>query len=256
MSTVLILNKSSECENCADRKKNAFCNLPSEEIIKIQNYISTRKKYKEKETIYSQGENIGTVFVVKSGCLLLYNVSENGRRQILKVALPGDLVGLGRINLRNSAYGVKAITEAELCVFSEDVFKHIIRNEPNIAQRILLILSNEVSYFQFRLLNNGQKSARASIASLIMELCTKVKNQLPNLVDSKTGFCYFPLNQEGLADSCGLTKVHVNRVLNAFKKEGLIESAHKRMRIVDKERLTRIGQFDENLFKPQQLAIH
>jgi DNA-binding GntR family transcriptional regulator len=52
-----------------------------------------------------------------------------------------------------------------------------------------------------------------------------------------------PMTQEQLADATGLTSVHVNRVLQALSKEGLIERERRFVRIPDWEALREAGGF-------------
>lgn len=53
-----------------------------------------------------------------------------------------------------------------------------------------------------------------------------------------------PLTQEQLGDTVGLTKVHVNRVLQRMRRESLISLSGKTLVIHDIERLGQIGEFD------------
>jgi hypothetical protein len=54
-----------------------------------------------------------------------------------------------------------------------------------------------------------------------------------------------PMTQEQLADATGLTAVHVNRVLMALAKDGLIERHKRHIRIPEWEALRRVAGFSE-----------
>src|SRR6185503_12278380 len=54
-----------------------------------------------------------------------------------------------------------------------------------------------------------------------------------------------PMTQEQLADATGLTPVHVNRVLMALAREGLIERHRRFLAIPDWEALRRVAGFSE-----------
>jgi CRP-like cAMP-binding protein len=53
--------------------------------------------------------------------------------------------------------------------------------------------------------------------------------------------CEFPLTQTDIADSTGLTPVHVNRMVQALRKDGLIELRDKRLHMRDPANLRRVA---------------
>jgi hypothetical protein len=54
-----------------------------------------------------------------------------------------------------------------------------------------------------------------------------------------------PLTQSELADTLGLTAVHINRVLKKFRSDGLITLERRRLVLLDVTRLHEIAGFDE-----------
>jgi DNA-binding transcriptional regulator LsrR (DeoR family) len=56
----------------------------------------------------------------------------------------------------------------------------------------------------------------------------------------------FPITQEELGDTLGLSTVHVNRVLQRLRGDGLITLSEKRLTIHDVERLKAFAGFDPN----------
>src|SRR3546814_17843970 len=57
---------------------------------------------------------------------------------------------------------------------------------------------------------------------------------------------YLPLTQDHIGDATGLTFVHVNRILRTLRKEGVVEFHHRRLRILDPDRLVRVAGVDHN----------
>jgi CRP-like cAMP-binding protein len=58
-----------------------------------------------------------------------------------------------------------------------------------------------------------------------------------------------PLTQRELADTMGLTIVHVNRVLQRFRSEGLLGWSRQHFRILDFERLAHLSGFDSHYLR-------
>ena len=55
-----------------------------------------------------------------------------------------------------------------------------------------------------------------------------------------------PLTQVGLADTLGLTSVHVNRILQGFRRDNLIALAHHRLTLLDGGRLQKIAGLNQD----------
>jgi hypothetical protein len=55
-----------------------------------------------------------------------------------------------------------------------------------------------------------------------------------------------PLTQVELADTLGLTSVHINRILQGFRRDNLIALAHRRLTLLDVERLQTIAGFNQD----------
>jgi CRP-like cAMP-binding protein len=57
------------------------------------------------------------------------------------------------------------------------------------------------------------------------------------------GTIHLPITQAELGDTLGLSTVHVNRVLQELRKEGLIRFQGDALTILDWERLKTVGEF-------------
>jgi len=55
-----------------------------------------------------------------------------------------------------------------------------------------------------------------------------------------------PLTQADLADTTGMSTVHVNRSLQELRRQGLIELKNRRLTILNLPRLRAVGEFQAN----------
>ena len=55
-----------------------------------------------------------------------------------------------------------------------------------------------------------------------------------------------PLTQLELADTLGLTSVHINRILQGFRRDNLIALAQHRLTLLAVERLQKIAGFNQD----------
>jgi DNA-binding transcriptional regulator LsrR (DeoR family) len=88
----------------------------------------------------------------------------------------------------------------------------------------------------------GRRPADKRMAHLFCELLVRL--QAVGLVEDNS--FDFPLTQEELADTLGVSTVHVNRMLQDMRAAGLITLAGKRLAIHDVDGLNRMAEFDPN----------
>jgi len=88
--------------------------------------------------------------------------------------------------------------------------------------------------------NLGQRDAIERMAHLLCELFTRHK--AAGLVTDRT--FEFPLTQHELGDAMGLSNVHVNRIMQELRSQGLIATPGRQMVILDWEGLKQLGEFD------------
>ena len=99
----------------------------------------------------------------------------------------------------------------------------------------------DASIFREWLLNVGQREGYSRIAHIICELLLRLK--AVGLVENENTFD-MPITQAELADATGMTPVHVNRVLQALRNDGLIITNKRRVTIPDWQKLQDAGEFD------------
>ncbi len=239
--------KDADCNQCTVRSRALFGVVDDKNVRLTQDYRDKHRYFSAGDVLHLEQQPIDYAFTVYSGCLILYNDLENGSRLIMRVALPGDFVGFSRNNKGQLPYSIKAVTDVRVCMFLDSSIKRMIKQQPEIAQRLIDLQLSDAVLCNQRLLNLGSKTATQSLAYLIMELYSRIRVQSPKMFDSNTGETFFPLNQEDMGDALGLTKVHINRIIVAFKEQGLIACGHKKLKVIDEEQLSEIGQFDIDL---------
>ncbi|WXU00386.1 MAG: Nitrogen fixation regulation protein FixK [Catillopecten margaritatus gill symbiont] len=247
--TNILFPKLADCSQCTVRSRALFGVVDGDKIRVTQKYRDKHRAFSAGEVIHKEREYIDYAFTLRTGFLVLYNDLSNGGRQILRVVLPGDFVGFSRNNKGELLYSIKVEVDSTICLFFDDNVTKMVSENPEIAKRLIEIQSHEISLYQQRLLNLGQKTATENLAYLIMELYSRIRVQSPDYFNLTTGEAFFPLNQEDMGDALGLTKVHVNRVIADFKDQGLITCGRKKMCVIDEQHLSNIAEFDIDLIE-------
>src|SRR5688572_6532028 len=89
-----LTNRFSEtCDDCRRTTPDAFCNLPDTEFAELAS-LKIRRTYPRGSTILNEGQPAKSVFILCSGRVKLSTYSEEGKAIILRIAEPGELLGL------------------------------------------------------------------------------------------------------------------------------------------------------------------
>jgi CRP-like cAMP-binding protein len=88
----------------------------------------------------------------------------------------------------------------------------------------------------------GRRASAERVAHLMCELYLRARNI--GLIEEAQ--LQVPLSQSLLADSLGMTAVHLNRVLKKLRVEGAMTLKRGSLTITDPSKLAQIAGFDEN----------
>ena len=205
-----------------------------------------------KRDLISEGDAPRAVFVILDGWACHYRNLEDGSRQIVDFAIPGDLCDLNLFILDRMDHSIGAITRLKVAEVGREIFHRIVTNYPNITTALWWIELVSKSIHREWIVNVGQRSARQRIAHLFCEMFLRLESV--GLTDGIS--CDFPLTQNDIAETTGLTSVHVNRSIQELRREGLILFKRQRLTIPDMLKLQGAGLFNPDYLHIKRLNRH
>jgi CRP-like cAMP-binding protein len=234
----------TDCQKCPIRKMALFKGIPKKRLEWTQQYRKNQVLVPARSNIFQEGENHDYIYTLFSGWGILYKtVSNNGKRQILRFLLPGDLIGYQTSDTGIAIHSAGTITESILCTFPRAQLSDMLKENPELAIRLLNMESRDMSLCQSHLMAAGRKTAKESIAFVLMELFYRVQSQISESYNASTQTINFPITQEDIGDAVGLTNVHVNRVIKEMIAEQLITCHKKKLSILNEKKLCEIAEF-------------
>lgn len=199
--------------------------------------------------ITHEGDNPRAVRVVLEGWACRYKELPDGRRQILAFFVPGDLCDSAVFLLDQMDHSIAAITPVTLGEITPDAFAQMTRESTELADALALNELVTVAIQREWTLGLGQRNALERVAHLLCELHARL--EAIGLV--KDGQCHLPLTQIDIGSATGLTSVHVNRVLQELRRDGIIELTRRRLTIHRPAALGRAAMFDPVYLHLRQL---
>ena len=232
-ATRVVDPKVPGCRNCPLHANP----VASADISLIESFKNAHGRAWSGDVIIEQGSRRPRLFTLFSGWAIKYKSLESGERQVVHLLLPGDLVGLETCMFGVAECGVQAVTDVTFCSFDADRFSDV-ATTPGISRRIMMLQAHESSMIAERLTAVGACDARRNIAHLIASLHQRL---LKLGLAQERGF-RLPLSIQQIADCCGLTPVHVHRVLRALREENILALDCRKIEILDAEALRSIAR--------------
>lgn len=209
------------------RQALPFWNSISEEERRFVCNHSVWRTYQKGETVHDSSECSG-VFFVRSGCLRVYIMSEEGKDITLYRLHAGDMCMLSASCVLQSItfdIFIDAQQESECCIISGSAFAAL--SERN----------TDVKIFSLETAN-----ARFSDVMWVMQqiLFMSMDKRLAIFLSDESariGSDTIPLTHEQIAKYMGSAREVVSRMLKYFSGEGIVEVSRKGVKIIDKKRL-------------------
>jgi len=206
-----------------------------------QAYRSSQYTAHARKEIYRESHPSEFMFTVYHGWIAMFKTLDNGKRQILRIALPGDMLGFQSNLEAPMTHSAITLTDSVLCAFPRNDMPELLRKNLSVSKRLTELNARDMNICQNRLLTIGQQSAIERIAFFCCELFYRIK-AIYN--ENQADGIFFPLSQEDIGDATGLTKIHVNRTLKTMREQGLMEISSKKLKIIDIDALCKLGNFD------------
>ncbi|MAM30608.1 MAG: Crp/Fnr family transcriptional regulator [Flavobacteriaceae bacterium] len=223
----------SRCENCIIRQMNSFKALKKEELKQMADHKETRV-IKKGEVIFNEGERLGGVFCVRNGVSKLSKMSDNGRDQIVKLATKGEVLGhRSVISSEATNLSATALEDMEVCFIPKTHIEEPLQTNPVFTNAVLKHMAQELKFADDVIVNMAQKSVRQRLAEVLMYL-------EDNFGVDHEGYLFLQLSRADVADVVGTATELLIRTLTKFKKEGLVSTTGKRIKIEDKKALYNI----------------
>jgi CRP-like cAMP-binding protein len=212
---------------------------PDETAILCELQSSTRTVQRHRDII-TEGRSYGSLFIVMEGNAIRYRILHDGRRQIVNIILPGDIVGALGYFMESSLYSTKALTELVVATIPFARLNALNVTHPRLVTKIFWWFSCESTIYAEHLVDLGRRSALERVAHFLLELLTRL--QSVGLADD---FSFkIPLTQELIADALGLSIPHVNRVLRRLREDHLLIVEDQRVTIQDIDSLSELADFE------------
>ncbi len=213
-----------------------FQNLLSGEEIEQIKAHSNIVTYHENDVIFKQDTRTSHFMYILSGLIKIYRENRNNKVKIIKLGIPGELLGINSVMGEETfSYSAAALEKTTIQIIDYNVLETILLNNGQFSMALMEnICSDNLNIFK-RLISQSQKQLPGRIADIILYFSD-------NIYYSKN--FTFPLTRSELAELAGTTKESLIRTLTEFKNDKIILLEGKKVQITSEDilkTLSRIG---------------
>jgi CRP/FNR family transcriptional regulator len=217
MKTPYGLEIVDNCESCKIKRDECFCNL-SPPILKTFSTISHQTTYPSDATLFVEGQNPRGVFLLCSGKVKLSTSSRDGKVLILKMAGPGEMLGLSAV-ISGTEYELTAETAmpCQVNFVPREPLLELLQRHGEAGLRSAQALSREFqsAYRDIHDLILARSSA-GKLAKLLLSWTPPSGNSTKE-IRVRSG-----LTHEEMAQMIGASRETVTRLLSDLRKKQLI----------------------------------
>jgi CRP/FNR family transcriptional regulator, anaerobic regulatory protein len=223
------------CSNCNMRELCMPMGLSNDELNRIDDLVTTRRKIKRGDVLFHSGEKFTNLFAIRTGFFKTCIASEDGRAQVTGFQMAGEIVGLdGIVNDAHTCDAV-ALEDAEVCVMPFDRIEEISREVNSLQRHVHKIMSREIVREHGVILFLGSMHAEERLAAFLLNLVQRLHAR---------GFSQSELllrmSREEIGSYLGMKIETVSRTFSKFVEDGIVEVKQRNIRILKTDSLKEI----------------
>ena len=225
------------CVTCPHREGRLFCNLSPAPLQRLAE-ITASASYPKGAALFVEGQTPRGLFILCAGHVKLSTSSADGRTLILRIAEPGDVLGLSA-TISDRPYEVTAevIEPTQTNFIGRADFLNFLRAYGEVAVRVAQELSESYQSALAEMRTIGlSHSAREKLARFVLDWSAQHPSENGSVRFNLT------LTHEEIAQMIGASRETVTRLFADFKRKNLLQIKGSSVTIRDKRGLEQLLQ--------------
>ncbi|MEE9268777.1 MAG: Crp/Fnr family transcriptional regulator [Candidatus Krumholzibacteria bacterium] len=237
------MTESSErlyCNACEMRLNSALKDVDTASLEAIDT-TKACNAFKKGHVIFEEGSAPKGIFCIHDGKVKVYKTGDEGRDQIVRFAKAGDILGY-RSLVSGEPYSVSAaaLEDCVVCFIPQATFFEVLKSDEHFPMTVIRLLSGELQRAQKQIVNLAQKPVRERLAETLLIL-----REVYGTDDGDSAALAVKLSRDELASVVGTATETLVRTIADLKRENLIATDKKKIRILDLEGLIHAGNLQD-----------
>ena len=216
------------CSNCNLRELCLPFGLNLEELERLDDLVSTRRRIKRGDHLYRAGSAFDAIYAIRSGFFKTDVLLEDGRDQVTGFQMAGELLGLDGISTEHHTCNAIALEDSEICAIPFSRLESLSREIHTLQHHFHKVMSREIVRDHGVMMLLGTMRAEERLAAFLLNLSQRF---------TARGFShaefYLRMTREEIGSYLGLKLETVSRAFSRFQEEGHIAVQQKHIRILN-----------------------
>jgi CRP/FNR family transcriptional regulator len=218
----------SACSNCNLRELCLPFGLSGQELERLDDLVSTRRRLKRGEHLYRAGSDFDSIYAIRAGFFKTDVLLEDGREQVTGFQMAGELLGLDGISTEHHTCNAVALEDSEVCAIPFTHLESMSREIHTLQHHFHKVMSREIVRDHGVMMLLGTMRAEERLATFLLNLSQRFTSR---------GFSpaefYLRMTREEIGSYLGLKLETVSRAFSKFQEKGYISVQQKHIRILD-----------------------
>ncbi|WP_411891815.1 Crp/Fnr family transcriptional regulator [Yoonia sp. SDW83-1] len=222
---------SDKYHSCLVSRLSRFVSLTDHECAFIADLEKEELAYRKGRPVVSVGDATEGIVVLKSGWAVVKADSSDGRSQILRVYLPGEVIGLAEIGSAHANHRVVMQTDGMICPFPRKGLAPLFIDYPRLGALLTSIGSLDQIALRHHASSLGSMDATGKLKFWLLQLRARLEVANVGLGNRFR----VPFSQVEIGQAVGLTSIYVNKLLRGFVENGDIEIDRPYVRLLKRD---------------------
>lgn len=210
----------------------------TDESRRLASMMGAEATARPRERVVRGGIPLTTSLYICSGFMGRFCCDRLGRRQFVALQIPGDYVDLSAYLLKSLDHDIDALGPSAYRLTPHEHLDQLKYRDPDIYHKLWRISMMDSAIHRYWIFRVGRLQGKARLANLFSEMFVRLFSRG---LAAPEGYV-LPTSQADLAEICGVTPVHVNRLLAELRLDGICTFANGRLVIHDLPKLFRVGE--------------
>ncbi|MEJ8836063.1 helix-turn-helix domain-containing protein [Ramlibacter sp. AN1133] len=225
------------CSTCHLKDLCLPCGLTGSDVERLDGLKFARRRVKEGEALYHEGDRFQFVYAVRSGTFKSTLNLRDGREQVTGFQIAGELLGLDGLASGKHASSAIALEDTEICAIPYAHLTELATVSPDLHIALSRMMSREIVREHGLMMLLGSMNAEQRLAAFLLNMSQRLKAR----GYSATEF-HLRMMRVDIGSYLGMKLETVSRTFTAFQQQGLLKVDKKHVKILDIEALQ--GVFD------------
>jgi CRP/FNR family transcriptional regulator, anaerobic regulatory protein len=223
------------CSNCNMRELCLPIGLNTDEMVKLDQLVGSRRKVLRKGYLFRNGDEFKSLYAIRTGFFKTTVTAADGRDQVTGFQMAGEIIGFDGIVSDHHQCDAVALEDTEVCVIPFEALQALSREVSALQNHVHKVMSREIVRDHGVMMLLGSMNADERLAGFLLNLAKRLQAR----GFSATEFL-LRMTREEMGSYLGLKLETVSRTMSRFAEEGVIEVKQRQVRIVDPAALARL----------------